>query len=360
VFAGLPDAYECEGYDRAHMRLPDCQNRLIEAVAAANPNTIVVLQNGSPVEMPWISRVKAVLEAYLSGQAAGRAIVRLLYGDANPSGRLPETFPLRLEDNPSYLFFGGDDEKTEYREGVFVGYRYYDKKKLDVLFPFGHGLSYTTFAYGNLMLDKREMDDSDTLNVSVDVTNTGDRFGKEVVQLYVAGGQSTAIRPVRELKGFEKVALAPGETKTVAFTLGKRAFAYYDVRARDWLVESGTFRIQIGRSSRGIVLEAPVTVRSTAKPPVRFDENSIFLDILAYEEGRTLVNETLGDVIRALNPTADDTGASDAAKEAITAEMSEAMIRYMPLRTTLSFAADRMTRERLDAFLAELNRRVGR
>ena len=191
VFAGLPDAYESEGYDRAHMRLPECQNRLISAVAAANPNTIVVLHNGSPVEMPWAQAVKGILEAYLGGQAVGAATVRVLFGDANPCGRLPESFPHRLEDNPSYPFFGGEGDIAEYREGVFVGYRWYDKKKMDVLFPFGHGLSYTTFEYANLRLNKTRMTDTSPLSVSVDVTNTGEVFGKEVVQLYVADIEST-------------------------------------------------------------------------------------------------------------------------------------------------------------------------
>ena len=169
VFAGLPDSYESEGYDRTHMRMPESQNRLIEAVAEANPNTVVVLHNGSPVEMPWIGKVKAVLEAYLGGQAAGEAAVRVLWGDVNPSGHLPETFPVKLEDNPSFLFYGGEPRGTEYREGIFVGYRYYDKKKMNVLFPFGYGLSYTTFAYTGLKLDRACMKDTETLTATVTV-----------------------------------------------------------------------------------------------------------------------------------------------------------------------------------------------
>ena len=355
VFVGLPDTYECEGYDRTHMRLPNCQDQLTEAVVAANPNTIVVLQNGSPVEMPWITRVKGVLEAYLSGQASGRAIVRILFGDANPSGRLPETFPKQLEDNPSYPFFGGDDQRTEYREGVFVGYRYYDKKKMDVLFPFGHGLSYTTFTYKNLMLDKNEMNDTDTLTVTVDVTNTGERYGKEVVQLYVADVISTAIRPVRELKRFEKVALAPGETRTVSFELGKRAFAYYEMRLHDWHVESGEFLIQIGRSSRNIVLEAPVTVQSTKEIPVVFDENSILMDILASERGKQMEKDGMQDVLQAMRAFSEHDDETEAAREAITQEMQNAMLDYMPLRAVFGFSPGEITKERLDEVIKELN-----
>ena len=208
IFAGLPDAFESEGFDRKHMRMPNCQNELIERVAAVQPNTIVVLHNGAPVEMPWADRVKGILEAYLGGQAVGGAEYDILFGKVNPSAKLPETFPKQLEDNPSYLAGFGEGDHVEYREGIFVGYRYYDKKKMDVLFPFGYGLSYTTFAYSNLRLDKKTMKDTEELTVSVDVTNTGDRAGKEVVQLYVADKESTVIRPVKELRDVLKIELA--------------------------------------------------------------------------------------------------------------------------------------------------------
>ena len=173
IFAGLPDSFESEGYDRKHLGMPNCQNALIEAVAEAQPNTIVVLHNGAPVEMPWLGKVKAVLEAYLGGQAVGGAVVNVLYGNANPSGRLAETFPLRIQDTPCYLNYGGEHDKSVYSEGVFVGYRYYTSKEMEVLFPFGYGLSYTTFSYGNLTVDKKEFKESEKLLVSVDVTNTG-------------------------------------------------------------------------------------------------------------------------------------------------------------------------------------------
>jgi beta-glucosidase len=179
VFAGLPDRYESEGYDRTHLRMPHAQEELIRRVAAANPNTVVVLHNGAPVEMPWIGHVPAVLEAYLGGQAVGGATADVLTGAVNPCGRLPETFPLHLEDNPSFPWYGGETDTVEYREGVFVGYRWYDKKNLPVLFPFGYGLSYTEFAYQNLRLSAAQMKDTDTLTVEVDVTNTGDKAGKE-------------------------------------------------------------------------------------------------------------------------------------------------------------------------------------
>ncbi len=353
VFAGLPDAYESEGYDRTHMRLPDCQNRLIQAVVRANPNTVVVLHNGSPVEMPWINDVRGLLEAYLGGQAVGEAVVRILFGLADPCGKLPETFPLKLEDNPSYLFYGGEKDIAEYREGVFVGYRYYDKKKMDVLFPFGFGLSYTTFAYSNLRVDRDEMDDTDTLTVSVDVTNTGSVFGKEIIELYVADKISTPIRPEKELKGFEKVALAPKETKTVHFTLNKRAFAYWNKELRDWHVETGEFDILIGKSSRDIVLKKTVTVRSTVKLPVHYDRNSIFMDIMVDPRAKSALKPFLDGIANALAPEKD---ASDTAKEAISIEMMEAMLQYMPLRAALSFGNDQVSEEQIELLLNELNR----
>ncbi len=352
VFAGLPDAYESEGYDRAHMRLPACQNRLIAAVAAANPNTVVVLHNGAPVEMPWIDSVTGVLEAYLGGQAVGRATVRILFGEANPSGRLAETFPHKLEDNPSFLFYGGDRERTEYREGVFVGYRYYDKKKMDVLFPFGHGLSYTTFAYGNLTVSANELTDRDALLVTVDVTNTGARAGREVVQLYVADLESTAIRPVRELKGFEKVALEPGEKKTVSFALDRRAFAYYEVKLHDWHVESGAFAIEIGRSSRDIALETTVKVTSTREITEVFDENSVFMDIMASPRTREKIG---GFLERMAEVIGGSENASEAAQNAITPEMMEAMLGYMPLRAMKSFGGGPEMGQYLEELLRLLN-----
>lgn len=175
IFAGLPDAFESEGYDRVHMKMPNCQNHLIQEVCNVQPNLVVVLHNGSPVEMPWADEVKGILEAYLGGQAVGAAEAKILFGDANPCGKLAETIPYKLSDNPSYLNFPGDGETVEYKEGIFVGYRYYDKKEMPVRYPFGYGLSYTEFAYSNLKLDKKSMKDTDTLTVSVDVSNTGNR-----------------------------------------------------------------------------------------------------------------------------------------------------------------------------------------
>ncbi len=336
VFAGLPDSYESEGYDRKHMRMPECQNRLIEAVAAANPNTAVVLHNGSPVEMPWIGKVRAVLEAYLGGQAVGEAAVRVLFGDVNPSGHLPETFPVKLEDNPSYLFYGGEGNRTEYREGVFVGYRYYDKKQAEVLFPFGHGLSYTAFEFSNIRVSAEKIKDTDTLTVTATVTNTGKRAGKAVAQLYVGDPESTPIRPVRELKGFEKVALQPGESRDVSFTLDKRAFAYWNEEIHDWHVETGEFTLEIGDSSRNLPLKASVTVESTVELPRHYTADSIYMDIMKDPKGREIMGAFMKKTM-AIFGAEQESGGTDAAKEAVTEEMTMAMMQYMPLRGIISF-----------------------
>ena len=355
VFAGLPDAYESEGYDRTHMRMPESQNRLIEAVAEANPNTVVVLHNGSPVEMPWIGKVKAVLEAYLGGQAVGLAQVKVLFGDVNPSGHLPESFPIKLEDNPSYLFYGGEPRGTEYREGIFVGYRYYDKKKMSVLFPFGYGLSYTTFEYSNLKLSTDSMKDTDELTVTVTVKNTGKRAGKAVAQLYVgdAEGYVNAVRPVRELKGFRKVALEPGESKEVSFTLCKRAFATWRAEIHDWWVETGDFSIEIGDSVANLPLKATVKVESTRELPRHYDLDSIVMDVMADPKANAIMGEFLKKAF-AIFSMADE-NQTEAAQEAISDDMGEAMMGYMPIRGALSFGGGAVPEEMMLEMLKKMN-----
>ena len=336
IFAGLPESFESEGFDRIHMSMPDCQNKLIEEIAKIQSNVVVVLHNGSPVEMPWISQVKGVLEAYLGGQAVGSAQYDILFGKVNPSAKLPETFPLKLEDNPSYLNFPGEKDLVEYKEGIFVGYRYYDKKKMDVLFPFGYGLSYTEFEYKNLKLNNSRIKDTDTLTVSVDVTNTGARAGKEVIQLYVADKESTVIRPVKELRDFAKVDLKPGETKTITFTLGKRAFAYYNTQIHDWHVESGDFTIMVGRSSRDIVLCEDVYVESTTELPVHFTTDSTLGDVFDNPRAREIVERMFAEHM----PGGRSEGEEVPEGAAVSKEMMEAMMRYMPLRGVISFAGN--------------------
>lgn len=352
IFAGLPDSFESEGFDRTHMRLPICQNELIARVAAVQPNTVVVLHNGSPVEMPWADQVKGILEAYLGGQAVGAAVVDILFGKVNPSGKLPETFPCQLEDNPSYLYYSGEGDRVEYREGVFVGYRYYDKKKMAVRFPFGYGLSYTTFAYSEPKISAQRIQDTDTVTIRVDVTNTGDRAGKEVVQLYVSAPDSKVIRPVRELRGFDKIELAPGETKMVSFTLDKRAFAYWNTDIHDWYVESGKYLIQIGSSSRDIAIEQEVYVESTRRLPRHYTMDTPFGDLMDDPEAMKLL-EPLMQIDFLEKKEDEDT--TDAAAEAITADMKDAMVKYMPLRGSFSFASGRVTPRQLQEVLDKLN-----
>lgn len=332
IFAGLPDAFESEGYDRVHMKMPNCQNHLIQEVCNVQPNLVVVLHNGSPVEMPWADEVKGILEAYLGGQAVGAAEAKILFGDANPCGKLAETIPYKLSDNPSYLNFPGDGETVEYKEGIFVGYRYYDKKEMPVRYPFGYGLSYTEFAYSNLKLDKKSMKDTDTLTVSVDVSNTGNREGKEIVQLYVADQTGSANRPVRELKNFVKVSLAPGETKTVQMELNKRSFAWYNVKLHDWYAASGIYEIQIGKSSREILLSDTVEVTTDVTVPVEIHKNTTVGQLMRDPKAAAFLQETMGEMMKTLG------GGGEASAEAISPEMIQGMLESMPLRGLRSFA----------------------
>jgi len=344
LFVGLPDAYESEGYDRKHMLLPENHNALIQSVAEVQENVIIVLHNGSPIEMPWISKVKGVLESYLAGQAVGEAVVDILFGDANPSGKLAESFPLKLEDNPSYLFYRGEKDKVEYREGIFVGYRYYDKKKMNVLFPFGHGLSYTSFEYTNLRMSHTSIDDSQLLEISIDVTNIGSVSGKEVVQVYVnPSDKGIAIRPVRELKGYDKISLEPKETKTLRFLLDKRAFAYYNVDIKDWYVESGNYGIEVGASSRDIRLSAKVEVISTQIIPNVFNLNSTIGDLL--EDPKA--SQVIMPYMNALDAIFSSAKEESAAEKAITDEMKVAMLRDLPIRNLVSFSQGQISEEAL-------------
>jgi len=295
LFVGLPPAYESEGYDRTHMRMPEGQNKLIEAVAKANINTVVVMHHGSPVEMPWIKKVDSVLESYLGGQAGGGAVVDILFGEANPCGKLAETQPVKLSDNPSYLYYFGERDVTEYREGIFVGYRYYDTKEMDVLFPFGHGLSYTKFEYSNMRLSSSSINDSETLTVTVDITNIGKRNGKEIVQLYVGQKEKDdrLIRANKELKDFAKVSLEAGETKTVTFKLDKSAFAYYNTKIESWHVLTAVYEIMLGRSSRDIAVKADVSVKSTVEIPFKANVNTTVRDIARMKNGETFLKSLI-------------------------------------------------------------------
>lgn len=297
LFIALPASIESEGYDRPNIHLTAQQEALILAVAQANPRTVVILNNGSAIDMrAWIDSVPAVLEAWLPGQAGAGAIIDILYGDVNPSGKLGETFPLKLSDTPAHFNFPGDDKEVRYGEGIYVGYRAYDEQERQVLFPFGYGLSYTQFEYSHLQLSSSSFALDETLQVSVDVTNTGKHAGKEIVQLYVHDAESRLKRPAKELKAFAKVALQPGETKTVTMELDDRAFSYYDPAYGQWLVEAGDFDILVGRSSVELHLSAQVHIAEGTPLPSILNKESTLSDWMQDPRGEKIVQPMLDDM----------------------------------------------------------------
>lgn len=263
VFAGLTEEFEGEGYDRIDINMPKSHNALIERVAEVNPNIVVVLAGGSVVLMPWLSKVKGLLNSGLGGQATGIAVAKILTGAVNPSGKTSETYPVAFEENPTFGNYPGGPVTSEHKESVYIGYRYYDAAGKDVVFPFGYGLSYTTFEYSDIKVSDDNIKDTDTVDVSFTITNTGDVDGAEVAQVYVADKESTIYRPVKELRGFKKVFLKAGESQEVTITLCKRAFAFFNVNINDWCVETGEFDIMVGASSRDIKLTKTITVEST-------------------------------------------------------------------------------------------------
>ena len=385
VFAGLPGIYESEGFDRAHMRLPEQHDRLIEAVCAANPRTAVVLSNGAPVEMPWVAAPAAIVEGYLGGQAGGAAIADVLFGAVNPSGKLAETFPLRQADVPADRWFPGSGRQAPYREGLYVGYRYFDSADAPVLFPFGHGLAYTTFEYANLACSARVFDQGGRLEVTFDLTNTGDRAGSEVVQLYVHSAAASVYRPAQELRAFTRVPLAPGETKAVTLTLDDAAFAIYDPVGAGWVVEAGEVEMRLGASSRDIRLTRRLEVRSeqavatsprgfprirergietpdadfaamlgkpvpAPEPSRPFHINSTVTEIAETWLGRQVRKRVVRQFQRMLGVTTlDETNA----------RMFEEMAHHLPLRSLVLFSRGRLGFRAMGALLAVLNGRFG-
>ena len=260
MYVGLTDLYESEAFDREHMRLPENQLSLIEKVCAVNENVIIVLSCGSPVEMPFEKDVKAILCSYLGGQAGAGAVLDILYGKTNPSGKLPETFPLKYEDVPSAKYFPEGPETVEYREGIYVGYRYFDSADVPVLYPFGYGLSYTTFEFSDLKLSSENIRDDDKLTVTFKVKNTGETDGAEVCQLYIGANENKIYRPKKELRAFTKIYLKAGEEKSVSFTLGKREFSYYNVDSKSFEAETGRYTVYVGNSLVDLPLQKIVKV----------------------------------------------------------------------------------------------------
>ena len=354
LFLGLPDNFESEGYDRKHMNLPDCQNELVEKVLEVQKDVVVVLHNGSAVIMPWKDQVKAILEAYLGGEAVGKAVAEVLAGIKNPCGRLAETFPLRLEDTPCYLTYGKGYDNAEYQEGVFVGYRYYTSRKMETAFPFGHGLSYTTFEYSDLQLDKKEMSDKDTVEVSVKVKNTGNRAGKTVVQLYVEAPETEVVRPVRELRGFEKIFLEAGEETTVTFTLDERAFAYWNTLIHDWYAEEGTYKVMIGENADQMCAGEEITVHPAKELPKTYSLNTCLGELMRDPKAQAVMGPFMQGM--AQNDAAKDMAEAQEndTSGAVNQEMMAAMMEGMPLRQLLSFVPG-IKREMLEQMVNALN-----
>lgn len=260
IFAGLPEFMESEGFDRKHLNLPGNQNKLIREIAAVQKNVVVVLHNGSPILMPWLKEVSAVLESYLGGEAVGEAQIDILFGKESPSGKLAESFPLTLADTPSFGNFPGGNLTVEHREGIYVGYRYYDKAKKDVLFPFGFGLSYTAFEYSDIKLSNKKLTPGANLKVSFKIKNIGKTAGAEIAQIYVSAPEGKTYKAQKELKEFVKVYLHPGEEKEVAVVLEPRAFMFYNTKLGNWDGENGEYKILVGASSRDIRLEKAIAM----------------------------------------------------------------------------------------------------
>jgi beta-glucosidase len=302
VFAGLPLHYESEGIDRTHINMPKSHNKLISEIALVQKNTVAVLTNGSAVAMPWVNEVPGIVEAWLGGQAGAGGVADVIFGKVNPSGKLAETFPVKLEDTPSSFNFPGEEGEVLYGERIFVGYRYYDEKKIEPLFPFGHGLSYTTFEYSKMEVSADQINDTDGLTVTVSVKNTGLVKGKEVVQLYVSDLESALARPEKELKKFVKVELEPGEEKEVSFELASRDFSYYNSHRNMWIAESGDFVIAAGASSRDIRQTKTIALKSTQEIPLAFNEYTFIREFWENKETREYLKELVPNWILASTP----------------------------------------------------------
>jgi beta-glucosidase len=353
LYIDLPSFKESEGYDRPDLDLTEQQIALIKEVAKTQSNTVVILNNGAPVTMSaWLDDVAAVLEAWMMGQAGGGAIADILFGKVNPSGKLAETFPIKTVDTPAHINWPGGAGEVRYGEGVFIGYRYYEAKETPVLFPFGHGLSYTTFTYSNPKVSATSFKDVDGLGVTVDVSNTGSVTGKEIVQVYVHDKQSNLIRPHKELKGFAKVELQPGETKTVSFELDFRAFAYYHPKHQQWITEDGDYDILIGASSADIRHSLTVTLQSTLELPCLIDKESTIREWMTDPRGEAV----LGPVFKQLeNHNREIFGSRE--DDRIGMDVMD-MLADMPLASVLMFQQNALTMpadEMVDGLLMQLH-----
>jgi beta-glucosidase len=357
LYIALPSTKESEGYDRADLGITPQQVALVKAVTEVQPKTVVILNNGAPVVMSeWIDDTSAVLEAWMMGQAGGGAIADVLFGKVNPSGKLAETFPRKLVDTPAQINFPGGNDTVRYGEGIFIGYRYYDAKETPVLFPFGYGMSYTTFEYSNPKVSAASFKDADELAVSVDITNTGKVTGKEVVQVYVHDHNSLLVRPPKELKGFSKVLLQPGETKTVTLVLDFRSFAYYHPGYKQWISEDGQFDILIGASSNDIRFNLTVTLQSTQRLPSLLYRDSTLRDWMEDPRGRSVFEPVYQQIVAKMQATTNGKRGGDSKIDL------EAMNFFMglPLRDFLLFHVSEQSsppEELVKRLLVEVNQK---
>lgn len=349
IFAGLPDS--SEGIDRKDIDMPDGHNKLISQVAKVNKNIVVVLMNGSAVSMPWKKDVAAIVEAYLGGQGGGGAIADVLTGIVNPSGKLSETFPIRLEDTPAAIDFPSRDGNANYGEGIFIGYRYYDKKKIEPNFPFGYGLSYTTFVYSDIKASMILAKDTDDIIISLKVKNTGKVAGKEVVQLYVHEQETEVSRPENELKHFEKITLLSGEEKTVTFHLTSRDFAYFNSKIHDWSIKSGKFDIRVGGSSRNLPLQETIDIQSTKIAKVVLTTDSLFKEFKRFknEPNCSALYAKLVQTLKKDNKNSE----TEEGKKAIL--FFEDKLADIPVNKFILLSGGKLTEQDLQIFLKAVN-----
>lgn len=325
IFAGLFNYFEAEGYDREDLNLPECQEYLIERLSQTGKDIVVVLQTGSAVVMPWLNKIKAVLQMHLSGQGAGKALVDILYGKANPCGKLTETYPLRLAHIPSYIHQGTSIEVV-YGESIFTGYKYYDKKEMEVLFPFGHGLSYTQFHYSDLKISQI----SGKVSVRFCLENAGKVYGKEIAQVYVCLNENQAIQPVRKLAAFCKAALQPGEKRTIELMLPQDAFMYYSSAQKEFVFATGMNMVEVGKSSRDIVLKQSVEITEDNRRYAEINIHTTVGEILSIPELKDIIEQQINDLMSQMDISSDET---------INMKELEKAIYYMPLRNVVQVSS---------------------
>jgi beta-glucosidase len=327
---------------------------LIESVAGVQSHVAVVLMNGAPVAMPWAVRVKAILGAGLGGQAGGEALADAIVGRLNPSGKLAETFPVRLEDTPAFVDYPGYKGEARYGEGVFIGYRYYERRRITPLFAFGHGLSYTTFGYSNLLVNPASPAEAERgieHTAVITVKNTGSRAGKEVVQLYVGANASRASRPLKELRHFTKLSLEPGESKQIRFELRSRDFAFYDVRRADWAVEAGNYTIYVGGSSQGPLLTERLGV-SVPPEPLHLTRDSMLKELAEHPRLEASYRELLDRLSAIVSMTQDV--ANPSAEQLEARDMAEAFLIELPVRKLPQMTGGKLSEAELDELIGRV------